>query len=62
MTNNLKFIEKYNNPRNIRFESFYKALSIASERNHKIIVEIVENNSLAHSKYTIFMNFLWRIK
>ena len=39
MTNNLKFIEKYNNPRNIRFESFYKALSIASERNHKIIVE-----------------------
>ena len=39
MNNNLSFLNKYNNSKNIRFTSFHKALSIADSRNLKTFVE-----------------------
>ena len=33
------FLDKYNNPKNIRFKSFKKTLNICHQRNLKIIVE-----------------------
>ena len=35
----MKFLNKYNNPKNIRFKSFEKTFKICLERNHKTIVE-----------------------
>ena len=35
----MKFIEKYNNKKNIRFSLFKKTLEISISRGHKIIVE-----------------------
>ena len=35
----MQFIEYYNNPKNIRFESFKFALNEANKRGHKILVE-----------------------
>jgi len=35
----MKFINYYNNPKNLRFESFKFALYEANNRGHKIIVE-----------------------
>ena len=39
MNNNLSFLNKYNNSKNIRFASFLKALLIADSRNLKTFVE-----------------------
>ena len=36
---NLKFLEKFNNPKNTRFESFIEAFKICNDRKLKIIVE-----------------------
>jgi len=58
MENNLSFINKYKNPKNIRFESFYKALSIANKRNHKIIVET--GTSRGKQKFLFFSKFNWK--
>ena len=58
MTDNLKFIEKYKHPKNIRYESFYKALSIAYKRNHKIIVET--GTSRGKKKFFFFSKFNWK--
>ena len=33
------FLNKYNNPKNIRFEMFKKVFELSLERNHKIFVE-----------------------
>ena len=35
----MKFLEKYNNPKNIRFESFEETFRLSLKRKHKIIVE-----------------------
>ena len=35
----MKFLEKYNNPKNIRFKSFEETFRLCLERNHKTIVE-----------------------
>ena len=35
----MKFIEQYNNEKNIRYSSYKFALSEAYKRNHKILVE-----------------------
>mgnify|MGYP006118021947 CR=1 FL=1 len=58
MTEILKFIEKYKHPKNIRYESFYKALSIAYKRNHKIIVET--GTSRGKKKFFFFSKFNWK--
>lgn len=58
MTDNLKFIEKYKHPKNIRYESFYNALSIAYKRNHKIIVET--GTSRGKKKFFFFSKFNWK--
>ena len=39
MSNNLSFLNKYNNIKNIRFDSFYNSLLIADSRNLKTFVE-----------------------
>ena len=36
---NLYFLEKYKHPKNIRFDSFHKSLSLAKSRNLKTFVE-----------------------
>ena len=33
----MKFLNKYNNPKNIRFKSFEKTFKICLERNHETI-------------------------
>ena len=35
----MRFLEKYNNKKNIRFSLFKKALEMSMDRGHKIIVE-----------------------
>ena len=39
MNHNLNFLLKYNNKNNIRYDSFFKSLSIANSRNLKTFVE-----------------------
>ena len=39
MNKNLSFLEKYNHPKNIRYNSFFQSLSIADSRNLRIFVE-----------------------
>ena len=39
MNHNLNFLLKYNNKNNIRYDSFFKSLSIANARNLKTFVE-----------------------
>ena len=54
----MRFIEKYNNKRNIRFELFKKTLEIASKRNVKIIVET--GTSRGKKKFLFFKKFNWK--
>jgi len=58
MKKTLQFIEKYNNPKNVRFESFYKSLLISYERKHKIIVET--GTSRGKRKYFFFNKPNWK--
>ncbi len=54
----MKFIEKYNNKKNIRFELFKKTLEIASSRSFKIIVET--GTSRGKKKFLFFKKFNWK--
>ena len=58
MKKTLQFIEKYNNPKNVRFESFYESLLISYERKHKIIVET--GTSRGKRKYFFFNKPNWK--
>ena len=39
MNHNLNFLLKYNNKKNIKYDSFFKSLSIANSRDLKTFVE-----------------------
>ena len=48
----MEFINYYNNPKNIRFESFKFALTEAKNRGHKTIVE----TGVARERQNFFYN------
>jgi len=54
----MKFLDSFNHPKNIRFDSFKTALELANERNHKIIVE----TGVARGKIKFFFikKFNWK--
>ena len=54
----MKFIEKYNNKKNIRFPFFKKTLELAFERNLKTIVET--GTSRGKKKFLFFKKFNWK--
>jgi hydroxymethylpyrimidine pyrophosphatase-like HAD family hydrolase len=54
----MKFIEKYNNKKNIRFPFFKKTLEIALDRNLKILVET--GTSRGKKKLFFFNKFNWK--
>ena len=54
----LDFLNKYNNPKNIRFNSFVRSLSIADSRNLKIFVET--GTSRGKKKFYFFNKFNWK--
>ena len=54
----MKFIEKYNNKKNIRFPFFKKTLEIALDRKLKTIVET--GTSRGKKKFLFFKKFNWK--
>ena len=54
----MKFLEKYNNPKNIRFKSFEKTFKICLERNHKTIVET--GTARGKTKFFFIKRFNWK--
>ena len=54
----MKFLEKYNNKKNIRFSLFKKALEIAIRRKSKVIVET--GTSRGKKKFLFFNKFNWK--
>ncbi len=52
------FLDKYNNKKNIRFNSFKKTLDICKSRNCKIIVET--GTSRGKKKFFFFNTFNWK--
>jgi hypothetical protein len=54
----MKFIEKYNNKKNIRFSLFKKTLEISISRGHKIIVET--GTSRGKKKFFFFKKYNWK--
>ena len=54
----MKFLEKFNVSKNIRFESFKKAMNLANERNHKTIVET--GVARGKTKFFFIKKFNWK--
>jgi len=54
----MKFIEKYNHSKNIRFSLFKKTLEISIKRKHKVIVET--GTSRGKKKLFFFKRFNWK--
>ena len=54
----MKFLEKYNNKKNIRFSLFKKTLEIAMNRGSKVIVET--GTSRGKKKFLFFKRFNWK--
>jgi hypothetical protein len=58
MSNNLSFLNKYNNIKNIRFDSFYYSLLVADSRNLKTFVET--GTSRGKTKFFFINKFNWK--
>src|SRR5210317_1524378 len=58
LSSSMKFLEDFNHPKNIRFKSFEKALTIADQRDLKTIVE----TGVARGKIKFFFikKFNWK--
>ena len=54
----MKFLEKYNNKKNIKFSLFKKTLEIAMSRGSKVIVET--GTSRGKKKFLFFKKFNWK--
>ena len=54
----MKFLDKYNNKKNIRFDLFKKTLEIAQNRSLKVIVET--GTSRGKKKFFFFNKFNWK--
>ena len=54
----MKFLEKYNNIKNIRFESFKKTFEFSMERNHKNIIET--GTARGKTKFFFIKRFNWK--
>ena len=58
MNHNLNFLLKYNNKKNIRYDSFFKSLSIANSRNLKTFVET--GTMRGKRKLLFFSKYNWK--
>jgi len=58
MNKNLFFLNKYNNSKNIRFDSFYNSLLVADSRNLKVFVET--GTSRGKTKFFFINRFNWK--
>ena len=58
MNHNLNFLLKYNNKKNIRYDSFFKSLSIANSRNLKTFVET--GTMRGKRKFLFFSKYNWK--
>jgi len=58
MNKNLSFLNKYNNSKNIRFDSFYNSLVVADSRNLKVFVET--GTSRGKTKFFFINKFNWK--
>ena len=58
MNHNLNFLLKYNNKKNIRYDSFFKSLSIANARNLKTFVET--GTMRGKRKFLFFSKYNWK--
>ena len=54
----MKFLNKYNNPKNIRFKSFEKTFKKCLERNHKTIVET--GTARGKTKFFFIKRYNWK--
>ena len=54
----MKFLEKYNNLKNIRFKSFEETFRISLERNHKTIVET--GTARGKTKFFFVKKYNWK--
>ena len=54
----MKFLNKYNNPKNIRFKSFEKTFKVCLERNHKTIVET--GTARGKTKFFFIRRYNWK--
>ena len=54
----MKFLEKYNNSKNIRFESFEKTFKLCIKRNHKTIVET--GTARGKTKFFFIKKYNWK--
>ena len=54
----MKFLDKYNNIKNIRFKSFEKTLKLSYDRDLKIIVET--GTSRGKTKFFFFRKYNWK--
>ena len=58
MNHNLNFLLKYNNKKNIRYDSFFKSLSISNSRNLKTFVET--GTMRGKRKFLFFSKYNWK--
>ena len=58
MNKNLSLLEKYNHPKNIRYNSFFKSLSIADSRHLRIFVET--GTSRGKTKFFFINRLNWK--
>ena len=58
MNHNLNFLLKYNNKKNIRYDSFFKSLSIANSRDLKTFVET--GTMRGKRKFLFFSKYNWK--
>jgi hypothetical protein len=54
----MKFLNRYNHSKNIRFNSFKKTLELSYSRNHKIIVET--GTARGKIKFFFFKKYNWK--
>ena len=54
----MQFLNKFDNPKNIRFDSFKKTFEICEKRNLKVIVET--GTSRGKIKFFFFKSFNWK--
>ena len=54
----MKFLEKYNNSKNIRFKSFEETFRLSRERNHKTIVET--GTARGKTKFFFIKKYNWK--
>ena len=55
----MNFLNKFNNPKNIRFQMFKKVFDLSYKRKHKIIVETGTSRGKIKS-FSFFRKYNWK--